>query len=291
MFVVTGVTGHTGSVAAEALLAAKQAVRVVVRDAAKGAQWKERGAEVAIATIEDTASMTRALEGATGAYVLLPPPAWGEPNVAANRTALTANLLTALRAAAPKHTVFLSSVGAQHADKTGPIKWLNPIERALRESGLRSTFVRAAFFMENWGGSLGGALASGSLYYGLAADKKFSQVATKDIGRTVANALLEPHASGARVIELAGPEELSLDDTAAVMSAVSGKSVKAVTVPVEAMVASLEGMGASKDVASGYGELVQGINANHVAWEGGAAQFVRGATTLETVLRAMLAKG
>ncbi|MFO0556526.1 MAG: NmrA family NAD(P)-binding protein [Polyangiales bacterium] len=290
MFVVTGVTGHTGSAAAETLLAAKLPVRVVVRDEAKGAAWRAKGADVAIASFEDPASMTRALAGADGAYVLLPPPAWNQSELAANRASLTEKLLTALRDAAPKHTVFLSSVGAQHKDGTGPIKFLHPIELALRESGLRSTLLRAAFFMENWGGSLGSALESGKLYYGLTADKKFAQVATKDIGATAAKALIEPHTSGTRVIELAGPEDLSLEDTAAVMSRVSAKPVTAVSVPVPAMVGSLEGMGASKEIAAGYGELVQGINADHVAFEGGSAQFVRGTTTLESVLRSMLSK-
>lgn len=290
MYVVTGVTGHTGSVAAETLLNAKVPVRVVVRDEAKGAQWKARGAEVAVASFEEPASMTRALAGATGAYVLLPPPAWNQTNLAQNRAALTEKLLSSLRDAAPAHTVFLSSVGAQHADKTGPIKTLHPIENALRSSGNRVTFLRAAFFMENWGGSLASALESGSLYYGLVADKKIPQVATRDIGVTAAKALLEPHASGVRVIELAGPEELSLEDTAAIMSKVSGKPVKAVTVPVEGFVATLEGMGASKDLAGWYGEMMAGTNAGIVSWEGKGAQLVRGSTTLETVLRAMLAK-
>ena len=37
MFVVLGVTGHTGAVVAETLLARKQPVRVVVRSTDKGA--------------------------------------------------------------------------------------------------------------------------------------------------------------------------------------------------------------------------------------------------------------
>lgn len=288
MFVINGVSGNTGSAAAEALLAAGAKVRVVVRDEAKGAPWKARGAEVALASIEDVASMTAALRGATGAYILLPPPAWNEPNVPANRAALTEKLLSAVRAAAPEHTVFLSSIAAHHAAGTGPIQFLQPIERALKSSGLRATLLRAGWFMENWGASLAGALASGSLYYGLESNKRFAQVATKDIGATAARALLDPHASGARVIELSGPEELSLADVAAVISKISGKTIAAVTVPVEGMVASLEGMGASKDVAAGYGEMVAGLNSGHVAWEGGGATALRGSTTIETVLRAML---
>ena len=62
-----------GSHAAETLLAQGKKVRVVVRDAAKGEAWKAKGAEVAVATHEDTAALTRAFSGVEGAYVLLPP--------------------------------------------------------------------------------------------------------------------------------------------------------------------------------------------------------------------------
>ena len=50
-YVIAGVSGNTGSVAAAALLDAGAKVRVVVRDAAKGAPWKARGAEVAVADL------------------------------------------------------------------------------------------------------------------------------------------------------------------------------------------------------------------------------------------------
>ena len=73
MFVIAGVSGHTGSVVATTLLAAGKPVRVIVRDAAKGAEWKAKGAEVAVAQLDDRASLAAALKGATGAYLLSPP--------------------------------------------------------------------------------------------------------------------------------------------------------------------------------------------------------------------------
>src|SRR5215217_3245164 len=113
MYVITGVTGHTGSVVAHALLAAKQPVRVVVRNAAKAEPWRAKGAEVAVADLDDQAALTRALTGATGVYALLPPPAWTQTHLAADRAAKTASLAGAVRAARPGHVVVLSSVGAE----------------------------------------------------------------------------------------------------------------------------------------------------------------------------------
>src|SRR5204863_2945378 len=75
MYAIAGVTGHTGKAVAQTLLAKGQSIRVVVRDEAKGASWKGRGVEVAVASVDDEAALTRALSGVSGAYVLLPPDA------------------------------------------------------------------------------------------------------------------------------------------------------------------------------------------------------------------------
>ena len=63
MYAIAGVTGHTGKVVAETLQAKGQPIRVVVRDEKKGASWKGRGAEVAVASVDDQAALTGALSG------------------------------------------------------------------------------------------------------------------------------------------------------------------------------------------------------------------------------------
>src|SRR4051812_50198272 len=45
MFVISGVTGHVGSVVASTLLERGDNVRVIVRDAKKGEAWQRRGGE------------------------------------------------------------------------------------------------------------------------------------------------------------------------------------------------------------------------------------------------------
>jgi uncharacterized protein YbjT (DUF2867 family) len=285
MYVIAGVSGHTGSVVATTLLAAKQKIRVIVRDAAKGEPWRARGAEVAIADIDDQAALTRALTGATGAYLLLPPPGWSQTGIAADRKAKTASLLGAVRAAKPGHVVLLSSVGAELPDGTGPIRYVHAVEQGLRDTGVPATFLRAASFMENWGAMLSGAIAGGALYHGAAEGLKYSQVATEDIGKTAAQLLLEGP-RGVRVVELAGPAELSLQDTAEILSKVTGKPIKGVSVPTSAMVQALIGQGASDELAESLGELVAGINSGAIKFHGTP---VRGAVTLEQRLRSLLA--
>src|SRR5260370_37762196 len=73
MFVISGVSGHTGAAAASTLLSQGKQVRVIVRDAHKGEPWRQRGAEVAVANLADATALTAALRGAEGVYALIPP--------------------------------------------------------------------------------------------------------------------------------------------------------------------------------------------------------------------------
>jgi uncharacterized protein YbjT (DUF2867 family) len=287
MYAITGVTGHTGSVAAETLLAQGERVRVVVRDAAKGESWKARGAEVAVADVGDAAALARAFTGVKGAYVLLPPSPTSADPLGLNAT-LTASIAAAVRASGVPHVVLLSSVGAQHADGTGPIRALHVAERELAATGAGLTAVRAAYFQENWGASLG-TVESGTVYAFLPTELSFPQVATIDIGRTVAAALVEGAARGeTRVIELSGPRDVSGEDVARALSKVVGKPVTVQAAPLDAVVPTFTGFGLSKAVAELYREMYAGIVSGRVAWEGGKARAIRGTVSIDDTLAKLL---
>lgn len=282
MYVIAGVTGRTGSVVATTLLAAKQPVRVIVREAAKGAPWAAQGAEVAVASLDDRAALARALTGATGAYLLIPPNGWTETDIPAGRKRYADAILGAVADARPGHVVLLSSLGAQHAAGTGPIQYLHPIEQGLRAAGVPSTFLRAAFFQENWGSVLKGAIDGGTLYYALPV--RSPQVATVDIGKTAARLLVEGAPRGARIVNLAGPADYDLAEVAAAIREASGASVTAQVVPPAAMADALAGMGASRELAEMYAEMTSAIP-DKLVWEG---EVTRGTTPLVDTLRALL---
>ena len=72
MYVITGATGNTGKVAAEALLAKGEKVRVIGRDAKKLKPFVQKGAEAFVGNVEDQAAMTQAFAGAKAVYFVLP---------------------------------------------------------------------------------------------------------------------------------------------------------------------------------------------------------------------------
>jgi uncharacterized protein YbjT (DUF2867 family) len=286
MFVVLGASGNTGKVVAETLLTQKKKVRAVFRDAAKGQAWKEAGADVSIADVEDGAALRQAFSGAEGAYVLLPPN-FSSSQVRVDNNRRSIAIAAAVETAGVPHVVLLSSVGAQQADGTGPVLGLRDAEATFTRGHAAVTFVRAAYFMENWGGALYG-VAQGVLPTFLLADKAIPMVATRDIGTAVARLLAEG-GSGKRVIELAGPREYSPRDVAAALARIVGKPIAAQQAPEEAMGPALLGAGMNAEWARLFQELVHGLNTGIVVWEGGHPLW-RGETDVQTVLSTLIGK-
>lgn len=289
MFLVAGVTGNTGRVVAARLLAAGAAVRVLVRSAEKGAAWAEAGAEVAVGDLDSPADLGAALAGVQGAYLLLPPIATS-PQVLADQRVRVRALAAALREAGVAHGVFLSSVGAHLPTGTGPIRSLYDAEAVLAEAVPRMTFVRAAYFMENWGSALG-TLADGIFPTFIDPDLAFDMVATADIGRVSADALLHGGRPGAERIELSSGPAISPRQVAAALSALAGRDLQVVHPPLSAVVPTFTGFGMSADMAGLYEEMIGTLNTRAGdLWEGGAGVWtVRGPTRIEDVLRGMLA--
>ena len=288
MFVITGATGNTGSIVAQTLLAAGKQVRVVVRSAAKAKTLAGHGAEVVEADLNDEAALTRAFQGAEGVYVLSP------PDVSLNdflgeRKQLSLRLARVTQAAGVKHVVFLSSIGAQHSSGTGMIGSAYAGEQALRATGLPVTFVRAAYFMDNWAAVLHPVQADGVLPSFIAATKAIPMVASRDIGQCVAQAFLDGPRD-TRIIELSGPHEVSPRDVAAAFAKALGRKVEVAEAPLDAVVPTFKSFGMSENVAGLFREMYEGIGNGQVNYEGGKAERLRGTTTIEDVARALTEK-
>jgi uncharacterized protein YbjT (DUF2867 family) len=286
MFAVLGASGNTGKVVAETLLRQKKKVRVVLHDAAKGKAWSEAGADVAIADVDEEATIERAFSGAEGVYVLLPPN-FGSSQVRVDNNRRANAIAAAVEAAGVQHVVLLSSIGAQQSAGTGPVIGLHDAETIFRRANAAVTFVRAAYLMENWGGSLY-AVEQGVLPTFLVADKAIPQVATRDVG-TAAARLLAEGGSGKRVIQLAGPREYSPRDVAAAIERIVGKPIAVQQAPEEAIAPALMGAGMNAEWARLVEELTHGFNSDIVVWEGGHPLW-RGETELQTVLSTLLGK-
>jgi uncharacterized protein YbjT (DUF2867 family) len=186
-----------------------------------------------------------------------------------------------------KHVVFLSSVGAQHAEGTGPVVLLHDAEQELRTLKTPVTFLRPCYFMENWAPALPDA-KEGLLNTFLPADMKWPQIATHDVGQVAGKLVLE-HPKAHRVVELAGPEDVCPSDVAGVLSRLLETEVEPLEEPLDQVAEAFTGMGFSPEMAQMYQQLYQGLASRKISPEH-PESVVRGSDTLEHTLQGMLAK-
>ena len=287
MFVIAGVSGNTGSIVASTLLEQGKKVRVIVRDAAKGESWKARGAEVAVTSVDDEDGLTKALEGAAGAYLLSPPDMASQDFIAQKRTSVD-TIARAIERSKVGHVVFLSSQGAQQPAGTGVIRTLHYAEERLAKTTAKTTFIRAAYFVENWASVLGAA-AQGKLPTFIPPELTLAMVGTRDIALVAAKALVEgPPAVKVDIIELSGPRDYSSRDIATTLAKILGKPVEVEAAPLDAVVPAFTSFGITANVAGLFREMYDGIAKGLVVPEGKGARFVRGQVDAETVLRGLL---
>jgi uncharacterized protein YbjT (DUF2867 family) len=280
MYAITGITGQVGGVLAHTLLQGGQAVRAVVRDAAKGARWAALGCEVAIADAADSAALTRAFSGVDGVFILLPPNFDPSDDFPETR-AIVAAFDSALRAAAPARVVCLSTIGAQ-ASEPNLLQQLGHMEQVLGRLSMPVAFLRAAWFMENFAWDVAGARAQGLLASHLQPlDQAQPMIATADIGRLAAE-LLQQSWTGARVVELEGPARYSPHDAAAAFAAVLNRPVRAEAVARDGWEAQFRGAGMLHPLPRM--QMLDGFNAGWIRFEADQQGTVKGKTTLAQVL-------
>lgn len=221
MYAVAGVTGHTGSRIAQNLLKQGEAVLAIVRDREHIYKWRDRGAEVVVADLNDPHALALVLEGVQGAYLLTPQTVydahpldrWEQQNQ---------SIVEAVKNSRCPHTVFLSSMGAHQNKNSGLVHALYNAEQKFLKAKVPVTFLRAAYFYENWIPALGTVQEKGQLPTFLKPKLAIPMVSVEDVAATAVDLLLDP-AEGSRVVELAGPKEYSAKDVVAILEEALGK--------------------------------------------------------------------
>lgn len=265
MYVVTGTTGNTGSIVASQLLAAGKKVRGIGRSAERLQRLAKKGGEPFLANLTDTEALTKAFQGADAVYVMIPID-FSAPDMRAHQQAVTESIATALERSGVKHAVALSSIGADKADKTGPVVGLHRMEERLnRIAGLNVLHLRAAYFMENTLMQVGmihkTGMASGSLLPNL----RLPMIATRDIGDAAAKALLNLDFKSHQTRELLGSNDITMHEVAGIIGKAIGKSgLKYVQLPDDQIRSAMLQMGMSGDFITQILEVSDALNSGHM---------------------------
>ncbi|HLJ78998.1 MAG TPA: NmrA family NAD(P)-binding protein [Acidobacteriaceae bacterium] len=283
MIVITGATGRTGGAALRGLLQKGAKLRLVGRNLTTLQPLLHNGAEPFAGDLADTPFLSKAFEGATAVYLVVPEDT-SQPDLRAHQERITDSFAASVSKAKVPYVVAVSSIGAQHPTGTGPIVGLHNLEQKLNAvQGLNVLFLRPGYYMENLMLSLAPLCSMGWLPGGMRADFSMPWIATQDIGAYAATRLLACDFSGSSVQELHGQRDLSMNEAAAIVGKAIGKpQLKYQQVPFPALEAALVGMGMpSKNVALLI-EMWNGANGGLIVPQQSRSAQNTTPTTLET---------
>ena len=210
---LTGASGNVGREVRVSLRARGAAVRLATRDGrADDLSDDENAVRL---DLRDPATFGAAVEGC-GALFLLRPPA-----IADTRATLVP-LVDAARAAGVGQVVFLSVAGAGR----NPLVPHHAVERHLQDGPGAWTILRPGFFAQNIGTAYRADVVQDDRLYVPAGRGRVAFVDLRDVGEVAARALLAPEDFAGQALTLTGPEAVTFDDVAALLSAATGRAVR-----------------------------------------------------------------
>ena len=246
---VTGATGNTGSLLVPALLRAGVDVRILVRDEAKAKPLKDLGAEVVLGDLDKPETILPAVKNVDKIYLLT----WnGETQLQQAK-----NVIDAAKKSGNPHIVRHSMWGSENSRI---IKQGYKIEEILKESGLPWTILKPTFYMQNTMMAAQTISSNGVIYWDMK-DGKLGMIDVRDIADAAFAVITGKDHEGKEYI-LTGPEAISFNDVAKIFSNVLDTEIKYVSVPGEAALQSMVGMGLPEWIAKGYVELSEGFSEN-----------------------------
>ena len=219
MILLTGITGNIGGATARALLAKGVRFRALVRDPGKAAAWADKGVELVQGDIEDAAAVKRALAGVDRALLVMPNGEFQErAELAFTRTAKEAGLPWLIKLSSPEAV----------RGTTSPIPLAHIVaEDAIMASGMKWTFVRPSFYMQNFRGSVKGAKASGKLSMPMG-NGTVALTDNEEAGAFIAHVLTDPNPAQhhGQCYDITGPDPvMNFHQVAQVIGEVIGQKV------------------------------------------------------------------
>jgi len=226
--VVTGSTGKQGGTVARGLLDRGHKVRAVTRDpnSSQAKLLANAGAALVVASLEDTAAITKALEGATSLFAMTTPFAGGTD--AETRQGIA--VADAARAAGV-HLVFTSVGSANRQTGIPHFDSKYEVEKHIAKVGVRATILAPVSFMENLY-FIKDQLTKGIYAAALPPTRELAQVAVTDIGAVAVRVLEDAGRFTGKRFDLAG-DELTGNDAMAILSRVTGRNFTYYQVPLD----------------------------------------------------------
>lgn len=222
---ITGATGRVGRAAARHLADGGYATRLIVRDPARTPTLPR--AEVAVASYDDAHACRAAYEGLDTLFLV-------SATESADRVAQHRTAVDAAVAAGVRQLVYLSFVGAGPDAGFLLARDHGATEELIAAAPVEWTFLRDNLYTE----AIQTMFGDDGVIRGPAGRGRVASVSQADVAAVVAHVLEDPTAHTGRTYELTGPEALTLDEIAALLTTATGRPHRYVAETVQEAFAS-----------------------------------------------------
>src|SRR5882672_4000746 len=225
--VITGSTGKQGGAVARGFLERGHKVRAVTRDtnSSQAKSLATAGATLVAASLEDTAALTQALEGATSLFAMTTPSGGTDSETRQGVAAADAAKATGV------HLVFTSVGSANRQTGIPHFDSKYEVEKHIAKVGVCATILAPVAFMENLY-FIKEQLAIGIYAAALPPTRALAQVAVPDIGAVAVRVLEDSARFTGKRFDLAG-DELTGNDAMSILSRVTGRNFTYYQVPLD----------------------------------------------------------
>ena len=250
MIVITAPTGLIGRQVLGNVLGSGEPVRVIVRDPFRLPEQVRERVEIVPGSHGDIGVVNRAFAGADAVFWLVPPdPHAG--SVEAAYVEFTRPACDAFKLHEVRRVVGISALGrgTAVAGRAGLATASLAMDDLIASTGVSYRALTMPSFMDNLLRQVESIRDRGVFFTPVSGDRKLPSCATRDIAATAARLLLDDSWSGSGHVAVLGPEDLSFNDIAQIMSEVLGQPVRYQQIPAEALKNRLTGAGMSDAMA------------------------------------------
>ena len=261
MIVITAPTSTIGHQVLENVLASGEPVRVIARDPSHLPPQARDRVEVILGSHGDLDVISKAFAGADAVFWLVPPDPRAT-SVEAAYVGFTGPACQAFQNQGVKRVVGITALGrgTPQADRAGFVTGSIAMDDLIARSGVSYRAVANPSFMDNLLRQAAPIKNKGVFFSPIDGDRKLPTCATRDIAAVCARLLIDSTWSGVEHAAVLGPEELSFNDMAQIMSEVLGKPVRFQQIPFEAYKSQFVELGMSEAMAQGMTDMAAAKN-------------------------------
>jgi uncharacterized protein YbjT (DUF2867 family) len=259
MIVVTTPTGTIGKQVLENILYSRQPIRVIARDPSRLPSQTRKRVEVVQGSHGDIDVVKQAFAGADSVFWVVPPDPHAE-SVEDAYMEFARPACDALRSHGVRRVVGVSALGRGVAKNAGLVSASLAMDDLIASTRVSYRALTMPSFMDNILRQIEPIKNRGMFFSPTSGDRKVPTCATRDIAAIAAKLLLDPSWSGRDSVPVLGPEDLSFNDMAQIMSEVLGKPVRFQQIPGEAYKARLTEHGMSEPMAQGMVDMMAAKN-------------------------------